>query len=76
MDFLAIEQERIEQLQTLASHQAQHQQHLAAIETTRQQLKTLQAEAEYGKLFLTMESAYSEFFRSYSDDKVKGAHRG
>lgn len=44
MDFLAVEQERIEQLQTLASYQAQHQQHLGAIETTRQQLKTLQAE--------------------------------
>jgi len=44
MDYLAVEQERIEQQQTLASHQAQHQQHQAAIETTRQQLNTLQAE--------------------------------
>ncbi len=44
MEYLEVEQSRIEQHQTLLSYQAQRQQSLAAIETAAQQLNTLKAE--------------------------------
>ena len=44
MDYLTLEQQRIEQQQSLASLKAIKQQHQAAIETLEQQLKRLQAE--------------------------------
>lgn len=44
MDYLELEQNRIEQQQLLAVYQAQQNQYIAAIETAGQQLKTLEAE--------------------------------
>ncbi len=44
MEYLEVEQSRIEQQQTLLSYQAQRKQNLAAIETAAQQLNTLKAE--------------------------------
>lgn len=44
VDFLILEQQRIEQLQSLASLNAQKQQHLASIETYEQQINSLRAE--------------------------------
>ena len=45
MEYLKLEQERIEQQQTLAIHQRQQQQYSSAIETAVQQLNTYRAEA-------------------------------
>ncbi len=50
MEYLELEQERIEQEQTLAIHQTQRQQYISAIETTVQQLNTLKAEAIHQSL--------------------------
>ncbi len=44
MEFLEVEQTRIEQRQTLLSYRAQQLQNIAAIETSAQQLNTLKAE--------------------------------
>ncbi len=45
MEYLKLEQERIEQKQTLLTHQREQQQYISAIETTEQQLNTYRAEA-------------------------------
>ncbi|MCL6417522.1 HlyD family type I secretion periplasmic adaptor subunit [Aestuariirhabdus sp. Z084] len=50
MEYLVLEQERIEQQQTLAIHQAQQQQFLAAIETASQQIEMIKAEAKHQSL--------------------------
>lgn len=55
MEYLKLEQERIEQQQTLATHQTQRQQYISAIETTVQQLNTLKAEAIHKSLTKTDE---------------------
>lgn len=50
MEYLQLEQERIEQQQTLVTHQTQRQQYRATIETTVHQLNTLKAETIYQSL--------------------------
>lgn len=50
MEYLKLEQERIEQQQTLATYETQRQQYISAIETTEQQLNTLKAEAIHKSL--------------------------
>lgn len=45
MEYLKLEQEKIEQQQTLLTHQSQQQQYISAVETTVQQLNTYKAEA-------------------------------
>ena len=50
MEYLKLEQERIEQKQTLITHQKQQQQFTYAIETATQQLNTYKAEATHQSL--------------------------
>jgi len=50
MDYLEVEQSRIEQQQTLAAYKAQRQQYDAAIETASQQIETLKAETTHKSL--------------------------
>lgn len=50
MEYLKLEQERIEQEQTLITHQKQQQQYIAAIETSAQQLNTYKAEVIHQSL--------------------------
>ncbi len=50
MEYLKLEQERIEQEQTLLTQQKQQQQYISAVETTVQQLNTYKAEAIHQSL--------------------------
>jgi hemolysin D len=50
MEYLKLEQERIEQEQTLITHQKQQQQFIAAVETSTQQLNTYKAEVIHQSL--------------------------
>ncbi len=50
MEYLKLEQERIEQEQTLITHNKQQQQYIAAVETSLQQLNTYRAEAIHESL--------------------------
>jgi hemolysin D len=69
MEYLQLEQERIEQQQTLITHQTQRQQYLSAIETTVQQLNTLKAEATHQSLTKTDE--YQRQIQSLTQELAK-----
>ncbi len=69
MEYLELEQERIEQKQTLATHQTQRQQYISAIETTVQQLNTLKAEAIHQSLTKTDE--YRRQIQSLTQELAK-----
>jgi hemolysin D len=69
MEYLQLEQERIEQQQTLITHQTQRQQYLSAIETTVQQLNTLKAEAPHQSLTKTDE--YQRQIQSLTQELAK-----
>ncbi|MCP4993835.1 MAG: HlyD family type I secretion periplasmic adaptor subunit, partial [Gammaproteobacteria bacterium] len=69
MEYLELEQERIEQKQTLATHQTQRQQYICAIETTVQQLNTLKAETIHQSLTKTDE--YRRQIQSLTQELAK-----
>ena len=69
MEYLKLEQERIEQQQTLLTHQAQRQQYISAIETTAQQLNTLKAEAIHQSL--TKSDEYQRQIKSLTQELAK-----
>jgi len=69
MEYLKLEQERIEQKQTLATYKTQRQQYKAAIETTVQQLNALKAEATHKAL--TQADEYQRQIQSLTQELTK-----
>lgn len=69
VEYLELEQERIEQQQSLASLKAQKQQHQAALETAIQQLRALQAET----IATTLENinTYQQHIHSLAQEVAK-----
>ncbi len=69
MEYLKLEQERIEQKQTLATYKTQNKQYQAAIETTVQQLNALKAEATHQAL--TKVDEYQRQIQSLTQELAK-----